>query len=152
MEVKSMQTKVIQCINRVRCRKVTDALGNCDPTDIYILLPKGKLGDKLLEGIKKEMPDIRTMDWNIKFTEAGRKKRSSKFEDSLIHYFANMNAGQYLAKDIKTHIGVSTRQWKRLIEKLKDETSELFKSMKSSGVVLVQSLKGRGSTTIFVKA
>jgi hypothetical protein len=49
-------TSIIQAINRLRCRKVIDAEGNCPDTDVYLMLPDDGITREILEGIRKEIP------------------------------------------------------------------------------------------------
>lgn len=56
---------VIQAVNRVRCRRVVDADGNCEPTSVYITLPDGYVGQDVMEALRREMPGIKLKDWFI---------------------------------------------------------------------------------------
>ncbi len=56
---------VVQAINRIRCRKVIDAEGNCPTADVFLLLPQGPEGDLILEGITCLMDGVQVRDWHI---------------------------------------------------------------------------------------
>ena len=94
LEWGQISTNVIQAINRVRCRRTIDDLGNCEPTDVFILLPKDKLADVLVRDIKAMMPGITIKsDWDYKPQKS--KGRASNHEKALIKFIENMNAGRY---------------------------------------------------------
>lgn len=51
--------EIIQAINWVQCRKITDDDGGCPETDIYILFNNGnELEKAILEAVEKEMDGI----------------------------------------------------------------------------------------------
>ena len=53
--------KLIQAINRIRCRKAVDAQGNCDNAEVHLFLNKQDDGERLLSGIEQQMPGILIM-------------------------------------------------------------------------------------------
>ncbi len=146
-----MTTSIIQAINRVKCRRVIDGEGNCSPTDVYILLPKGRIGDQLLTNIKAGMPAIRQVEWQINIGSPEKRARKSRHEETLISYLSNLVSREIAANLVRSQIGASTRTWARILSKLKDDTSDLYKTLKDLGVILMNSGKGRGSKTYFVK-
>ena len=84
-----------------------DKDGNCDPTDIFILLPKGKKGDKILKGIVKEMPNIVVQKWSFNFgTKSKKRLRKSDHEEALITYARNMYEGEVSAKELREELGI----------------------------------------------
>lgn len=80
-----LSTDTIQAMNWVRCRKVVDKDGNCEPTVGYILLPQGELADAILEDIRSMMPGIVIDEDSWKYTEQKRKVKRSNHEQSLIN-------------------------------------------------------------------
>ena len=125
-------TSIIQAINRVRCRKVIDAEGNCPHTDIYLMLPNDGIAEEILKGIRKEMPGIRTVSW--KFSSAKRKVKRSNHELALSKFIMNMNIGRQAITIVKKTLGMSSTTCESLIKKMKDENSELYKAMNKAGV------------------
>lgn len=153
LEVGQLVTSIIQTINRVRCRRVIDKDGNCDPTDIFILLPKGKKGDKILKGIVKEMPNIVVQKWSFNFgTKSKKRLRKSDHEEALITYARNMYEGEVSAKELREELGIPLRSWERLVKKLKDKSSELFRQLRSLGVTFNSTFMGRGSRSYLSKS
>ena len=77
----------IQAINRVRCRRVIDGQGNCSPTDAFLMLPNGEVGEAVLEGIKDY--GIKVKDWSCfkGHTGSKRKIRRGKNEVALLSSF-----------------------------------------------------------------
>ena len=124
-------TSIIQAINRVRCRKVTDIEGNCPHTDIYLMLPNDGIAEEILKGIRKEMPGIRTVSWN--FSSAKRKVKRSNHELALSKFIMNMNIGRQAITIVKKTLGISSTTWESLTRKMKDENSELYKTMTKTG-------------------
>lgn len=124
-------TSIIQAINRVRCRKVTDPEGNCPDTDIYLMLPDDGIAEEILEGIKKEMPWIKTREWN--FSSARRQVKRSNHESALSKFIINMNIGRQAISIVKRTLGMSNATCERLISRMKDERSDLYKAMTKVG-------------------
>ena len=124
-------TSIIQAINRVRCRKVTDPEGNCPDTDIYLMLPDDGIAEEILEGIKKEMPWIKTREWN--FSSAKRQVKRSNHESALSKFIINMNIGRQAISIVKRTLGMSNATCERLISRMKDERSDLYKAMTKVG-------------------
>ena len=124
-------TSIIQAINRVRCRKVTDLEGNCPDTDIYLMLPDDGIAEEILEGIKKEMPWIKTREWN--FSSARRQVKRSNHESALSKFIINMNIGRQAISIVKKTLGMSSTTCETLIKKMRDERSDLYKAMTKVG-------------------
>lgn len=132
LEVGQLVVNLVQAVNRTRNRKVIDAQGNCPPADIYILLPGDATGEEVLEGIEREMPGLKVVDWN--YTAARRKPRRSNFEEALVSYAGVMQAGVRSASDIRRDLGIPHATWDRLVAKMKDQTSELSGRLLKQGV------------------
>lgn len=143
-------SSVVQAINRIRCRKVIDAEGNCPKADVYLMLPKGKAGEAILSGILESMPKVNLCKWA--FSDAKVKTRRGNFEGSLIAYASNMYTGKESSSGIKQSIGVPKSTWDRLIGKLKDTTSELSQTLAELGVSYLVEGKGRTQRGYLIKS
>ncbi|WP_245284415.1 hypothetical protein [Bradyrhizobium sp. WSM2254] len=55
---RQLSASIIQAINRICCRHVTDDHGGCPPADVFIVLPSGERGEDILAAIRREMPGI----------------------------------------------------------------------------------------------
>ena len=134
-------TSIIQAINRVRCRKVTDTEGNCPDTDVYLMLPDDGITKETLEGIRKEMPGIRIVSWN--FSLAKRQVKRSNHELALSKLIINMNLGRQAITIVKKTLGMSNATCERLISRMKDENSELYKAMTKAGAKYISEGPGK---------
>lgn len=147
-----MITNLVQAINRVRCRKTIDSDGNCEATDIFILLPDNSLSDELIEGIKREMPDIQVEDWNIKAAKSKEKQpKASRYEEALKKYIENMEVGRKSIGAVRQSLGASSKTMERLRAKLRDSSSSVSTVMQDNSVSYVTQGKGRASKTWLVK-
>ena len=142
-------TSIIQAINRVRCRKVIDAEGNCPHTDIYLMLPNDGIAEEILKGIRKEMPGIRTVSWN--FSSAKRKVKRSNHELALSKFIMNMNIGRQAITIVKKTLGISDTTFKKLVRKMNDENSELYRAMVKTGAKYMSEGPGKGRRAFIVK-
>lgn len=145
-----MSSSIIQAINRIRARKVIDEEGNCPESEGYILLPKGKLADDILEDIKRLMPGIQIKDWNYS-KKTTRKARSSNYDMAMMKYFENADCGKYPSEEIRVMLGMSPRTIKRKTALMKDKESELSKFMNGLGVEYKTMREGRTERGYFIK-
>lgn len=150
LDIGAISTSVTQAINRVQCRRVIDAFGNCAPTDVYIMLPSTHIGRSVLSNIEIQMPGIRTVEWN--YSGASRKIRGSKYDKALIHYLENEYAGEIPARTIRDALGIPKRSFESLIRKIKDETSQLYAELIQRGITYQVTGAGRGARSNFIKA
>ncbi len=95
------------------------------------MLPADEIAKEILIGIKKEMPGIRTVTWN--FSSAKRKVKRSNHELALSKFIINMNIGRQAITIIKKTLGMSSTTCESLIRKMKDENSDLYKTMTKTG-------------------
>ena len=140
---------VVQAINRIRCRRVVDADGNCRAADVFLLLPAGKVGDDVLAGIKQEMPGINVADWS--YHDLKRKPRRSGYEESLVSFAANMRRGYQSATTIQQQLGISGTQWKHIARKLKDQSSDLARKLADVGVVFRVERQGKTTRAALIR-
>ena len=133
LEVGQLTTSIVQAMNRVRCRRVIDAEGNCLPTDVYILLPNGREADEIIAGIKANMPGVRVIPWH--YQHAKRKPRKSDHQQALAVYAANaMMPGRKALSVLRAELGIPPTCMDRIRETLKDAGSELTLQLAASGV------------------
>ena len=142
-------TSIIQAVNRVRCRKVTDPEGNCPDTDVYLMLPDDAIAKEILDGIKREMPGIKTRDWS--FSSAKRQVKRSNHESALSKFIMNMNIGRQAISTVKRILGMSSTTCETQIKKMKDENSDLYKAMTKVGAKYISEGPGKGRRAFIVK-
>ena len=149
MQIGHITVSVLQALNRVRCRKVVDAHGNCRTTDAYILLPNGGVGDAVLRGVIEQMPGIQVHDWHL---EAARKRvKRIKHEEPLLRYLENAELGTHLVPDVMRSLDIPERTRNRLTKKITDPVSELATRLAELNVTYIAG-GGRGCSSAFVKA
>lgn len=90
----------VQAIGRVRCRKVVDKDGNCDPTDVYLLLPGAERGEDILAGIKSELPGVQVVQWAYDGKATKARPKASKIEEAFAICLKNLPKGTTTAKEL----------------------------------------------------
>ena len=93
------------------------------------------------------MPGIKIKDWNYD-SISKRKVRRSNHEPALIKYFEIMDIGRISSSRLKNFLGIPDTTFERIIVKMKDKTTELYKAMKELKVVYTPSGKGQRSYLI----
>ena len=100
-----------------------------------------------MEGIKTLMPGIKVRDWNYD-SISKRKVRRSNHEPALIKFFETMDIGRVASSRLKNLLGIPDTTFERIVAKMKDKTTELYKAMKKLKVVYKPSGKGQRSYLI----
>ncbi len=140
---------VIQAVNRVRCRRTIDANGNCLPTNIFMLLPRGPVAECITSAMENEMPGINSQPWTIDFST--HTARSFCARRALHDFLAGAPPGSYSKKDLVETRGFKKSTLDRFISSWKDPLTETAEAMKVFGVEYVSPKKGRGFEARFVK-
>jgi hypothetical protein len=152
MEQRQMSVSIIQAINRICCRRVIDAEGNCPPADIYTLLPRDSLGDAILDDIRADMPGLQVVPWDFEMDgPTVRKPRAGTSHAKLIDYMANHPCGPVSLSSIQSHFGLTKSGLKKLRETLNNEAHETTKTLSALGVTYAPGV-GRGSKSYLMKA
>lgn len=118
---------VLQGLNRVRCRHVVDAQGGCHQTDIYLMLPPGDFGDRIIRAIQVQMPRIQVTEWNV--VAALPKVRRNRTLDRLVQHLKQLSPGTYTKSEVLKAAGIAKRSFERLSVKLQDSSSKAFQRM-----------------------
>ena len=139
--------KVVQAINRVRCRRIIDRQGNCSVTDVYLLLPPKAQAANITKQIAKAMPHIKGRMWHSPV--AKKKLRRSSYEEPLLSYLRILGRGEHLAKDVRNHLTIPQRAFEKLITKIKGETSILYHDLANLGCRYISQGAGRGARSYF---
>jgi hypothetical protein len=152
METKEVIVSVVQALNRVRCRKVIDADGNCPPTGAFIILPQTDRGQTILEGIQQEMPGLVVdTSWRFSFDGAKVEIRRGSSHEGLLRLMENRPAGELSMDAIRREFVLSDKAMEKLRECLRDRDHPLTKALAEMGVAFVQTGYGRGSRSYLVK-
>jgi len=142
--------KLIQAINRVRCRKVIDRRGNCEKTNIYLFLHHEIGGRKIVEGIKDQMSGIQVKVLNT-VPMAKIKKDRSPYAKQIIEILEPKPPGRYPVRVIQRKLKLSDRTLRRLLAKSKKGESPFAKGLRKIEVTY-EPQQGRGAESCFVKA
>jgi hypothetical protein len=151
MQRRQLSVAIIQAINRVRCRRVIDADGNCPPTDVFIVLPHGGLGDAILEHLIEEMPGVVVVPWDFALDGPSERIRRGSSHEALIALMGNRLPGETPMSFIRSELGLTASATKELREVLRNDGHELTKKLARLGVRYVTSGRGRGSRSFLLK-
>ncbi len=124
IEMKSLITsdlvaEVIQAINRIRCRRVIDADGNCDTADVYITLPAGYSDSfVMLKAITGEMANIKTKQWNLSEEDGVRLARVYSVESFMRQLDVSLgrNCFEISLDDVLEGINMTRDQYRKNIK------------------------------------
>lgn len=154
IESKQIATDVIQGINRIACRTVIDDEGNCPEVDAYIVLPKNKLGNEVLEAIKDEMPDISICDWDIDLKDESKveyKIRKGSSHEALITFMKNRDIGETPLNLIRKELDLNQNGFKTLKRSLSNSEHTLSKTLASIGCHYISTGNGKSTKGFILK-
>jgi len=152
MEQRQLSVSIIQAINRVCCRRVIDAQGRCPPADIYIVLPKDKTGDAVLQDILADMPNIHVLPWAFELDGAKvRKARTGTSHAALLALMSNRLPGETAMPHIQRELGLAPSKLKKLKEALSKPGHPTTTALRNIGVGYVVRGAGRGSKSFLIK-
>ena len=137
-----MLVQVTQAINRVRCRKVIDEAGNCESTNVFILLPGNELSDHLIAGLNAQMPGIRIEEWD--YGHQKRQPKRSDGESALATYMGNMAPGERKhRREIQDTLGIPIATMNRLWKKLKTDGTPLNQAASDANIRVEERREGK---------
>lgn len=143
-----MARSVIQAINRPRCRTIIDDHGNCEPTDVFILLPRGMIGDFIVTAIQAEMPDAKLLPWRALPT---RTPSITPKEKELVDQLSGIAPRDvYIKTRVMDRLGITSRTFDRISATLRKPGSPLAQELAAIGVAF-HCTKGRGKLSYFIK-
>lgn len=76
-----LAARLIQAINRIRCRSIIDTEGNCAQSHAYLLFNSEEQRNTLLHLLETHLPKVRIEEWSFKFTETKDK------DDGKRHFY-----------------------------------------------------------------
>lgn len=147
-----MVAEVVQTLNRGRSRQPSTSTGDCEPVDLFILLPVGGLSLAILDGIKAEMPKIVTKEWDYDQQKEAKRGAKAVYEGSLVAYCSDFQPGKYLASTARTDLSISNAHWARLVGAMKNPESTLFTSLEKAGVTYAIERVGKTQFAYLIKA
>jgi hypothetical protein len=150
---RQLSASVIQAINRIRCRHVTDDHGGCPPADVFIVLPSGARGEDILAAIRREMPGLQVVDWP--FDPDGpkvRKRKAGTPHERLLTFMGNRAPGRTPLNAVAREFGLTPSAKKELQKNLRNENHPITLALKAMGVSYAVTGKGAGAKSELVKA
>jgi hypothetical protein len=151
MQRRQLTVSVVQAVNRVRCRRVIDADGNCPPTDVFIVLPRGADGDAVLGHLREEMPGAVVVPWDFEMDGPSERVRRGSSHEALLALMSNRLPGETPMSFIKSELGLTPSAAKELRGVLRDDDHDLTKSLAQLGIRYMTTGKGRGARSYLVK-
>jgi hypothetical protein len=151
MQRRQLTVSVIQAVNRVRCRRVIDGEGNCPPTDVFIVLPRGADGDAILAHLREEMPGAVMAPWEFEIEGPSERVRRGSSHEALLALMGNRLPGETPMSYIKTELGLTPSAVKDLRGVLRDDSHDLTKTLAHLGVRYLTTGKGRGAKSYLLK-
>ena len=152
MQNKQLSVSLIQAINRIRCRRVVDVEGNCEPADVFVILPHGQDGQSILANIKADMPGIVQVTWDYEIDAPGLGKvRKGSNHEAILAYMQNAKAGEVTLAHIKREFNMPTGTFKDLQKALRDQDHPITKGLLRIGVSYPPPGKGRGAKSVLLK-
>jgi hypothetical protein len=150
---RQLSASVIQAINRIRCRHVTDEGGGCPSADVFIVLPSGERGEDILGAIRREMPGLRVVDWPFDLDGPKvRKPSTGTPHERLVTFMRNRAPGRTSLKVIARELGLKPNGRKELQKNLRNENHPTTLALRTLGVTYAATGKGRGAKSDLVKA
>jgi hypothetical protein len=149
---RQLSASVIQAINRIRCRHVTDEYGGCEPADVFIVLPSGDRGEDILAAVRREMPGLEVLDWP--FDPDGpkvSKRKQGTPHGRLLTYMENRAPGRTSMNEIARELCLNTNAKKDLQKNLRNENHPTTLALKGIGVTYVATGNGAGAKSELVK-
>jgi hypothetical protein len=138
---------VIQAINRVRCRTIIDDEGNCARTDVFILLPRGAVGDAVLAAIQCQMPGAKIEGLNALTANGSSITRSEK---RLLSELRHAAPGVHTKTQLIERVSITSRTFERMTAQARKTGSVLSKELVAIGAEF-RCTKGRGREAYFIK-
>jgi hypothetical protein len=151
MQRRQLTVSVIQAVNRVRCRRVIDADGNCRPTDVFIVLPDTADGNAILDHLQEEMPGAVVVPWEFEMDGPSERVRQGSSHAALLALMGNRLPGETPMSYIKSELGLTASAAKDLRGVLRDDDHDLTKSLANLGVRYMTTGKGRGARSYLLK-
>jgi hypothetical protein len=151
MQRRQLAASVIQAVNRVRCRRVIDADGNCPPTDVFIVLPDGADGDAILGHLQEEMPGAVVVPWAFEMDGPSERVRRGSSHDALVALMSNRLPGETPMSFVRSELGLTASAVKDLQGVLRDDGHDLTRSLAHLGVRYMTTGKGRGARSYLLK-
>ena len=148
---RSVVVSVIQAANRIRCRKVVDGQGRCESADIYIIVPSGKRGDRIIDDLVEEMPGLKIRGWDFNIDEGRVKIRRGSYHEGLLRFMENTGPGEYSMTSIGKALDIGGEALKKIKSAVRNLEHPLRQALIDLGVAVQTSGAGPRLRTSLVK-
>ena len=157
---RQLTVSIVQSLNRIRCRRVTDAEGNCPPAEAFLVLPRGDIGGLVLEAIKAEMPGVVVQDWAFSLCETKRggprgplaSVRQGSSHERLVAFLKAMRPGAVTIRRLREELGLTAKGAEKLSTAIRDPSTVIAQALQELEVAYVRGGGGPGSSPQLVKA
>lgn len=143
IEISDLVAEIVQAMNRIRIRKVTNDLGQCDSANIYLTLPTYSLSEYQAL-IQQHMSSINMLNWDIALEEDS----GLSAYDQLIGYLNTyLNSGdKILITSPRDTLKIKSETYRSLIGKTKKDQDSFKEKIKKLGyeILEIQEVDGRG--------
>ena len=129
MQSGHLAASIIQAINRVCCRRVIDAEGNCPPAHIFVVLRAGEEGDVILGHIREEMPGVVVKPWLFELDGPQERIRRGSSHAAVLAFMHNQTPGKIRMSDIKKELCIAPYTYRNLLKVLRDQNHQLCKAL-----------------------
>lgn len=132
-------SEIIQAINRVQCRKITDDNGGCPETDVYLLFNTGdEFEQAILKAIDEEMSGIQIISSHAPSVQ--KKAVRSKLGQEIIKRLKVLPKEEYSVIDLVSKLHAETGNGsvaarKSFIGNCKNETSPEARALAAIGYI-----------------
>ena len=136
----TITVEIIQAINRIRIRQITDEKGNCDPSNIYIILPKLSVSEHIRD-IKREMPNINIKTWNI---SSNILTQGSSHFDTVIKYLEGnlVGNGTVAINIVRDNLVIKPDSFRTMLGKSKPKQQKFRDDLHKFGFEIIESSEG----------
>ncbi len=146
-------TDLVQVVNRTAMRRVVDEHGNCPPCELFVMLPRGDRGDRILEALLAQLPGLTDVaPWDFDLTSKTSRAVRTDYSEKLKAWARDLERGARVpARNVREQLGCSERQWFNLADTLKTPASDLAISLASLGVCYAVERSGSRNSSWIVR-
>ena len=142
---------IVQAINRIRCRQVIDADGNCPQAEAYVTLPIGDRGAQILERLKTELPGVKIASWGF-HPDDEQSIPWQGYLEQLLKAAQALSPGDHPFAAVAQSAGLNKNHERSLKCQLGKGEGPAFEALVERGIRYRKGSKGRGNAaclTIF---
>jgi hypothetical protein len=148
-------TDLVQIVNRTAMRRVVNEHGDCPRCDVYVMLPRGERGDRILAALLAQLPGLTNVaPWNFDLAQRRTKATTVRtdYSEKLKTWAATLEPGSIVpAKFVREQLGCSAAKWDVLAASLKIPTSDLALALGALGVRYAVTRVGSKSVACIVR-